>query len=483
LFRYFRLFRHLSSVYAKRLSVDVQSLNYGEFARMLYATGILSDPWLNGRERFRLQGVILPNEQAEALRVAAERIGLIYNELVDIVLQHPQLLDQFFNLTPWQKAMWLASEGRWHGIARVDLFICKDGRVKACEMNSDTPSGEAEAVLLNQLLHRFHSETIDPNTEFEERFWQMLVASHRARLIADCGPPDGGRELPSDCFPAQIAIIYPTDLPEDLSMIAIYKKWLEARGCLVMLGSPFNLCVDKEGHMTVLGENIDLIIRHYKTDWWGERELVWANQAPFPDPDPLARELTLLLEADHEARVTVVNPFGSVVTQNKKSMALMWERLDLFSEQSQIWIKEYIPETRRVELLNINQLKQEEWVLKSDYGCEGDSVVCGPFVKPKDWSIAIAAALPHHWIAQRFFEIAPLDDGQLPNYGVYLIGGRAAGFYTRLSTKATDHTAVTVPTYIRMKDEGRAEEEERESGRNSENSRQSLKKGNIIVVS
>ncbi len=405
-------------------------LSYGEFARMLYGTGVLSDPWLGGKERFRLQGVLLTCEQTDVLNAAAEHVGLIYHELTEIVLQNPELLDQFFNLTPWQKAMWLASEGRWHGIARVDLFICKDGSVCACEMNSDTPSGEAEAALLNQLLHQFHPNTINPNRNLEERFWQMLVASHQSNR------------------PHRIAIIYPTDLPEDLSMIAIYKRWFEARGCFVTLGSPFNLGVDEQRRVTVLGEAVDLIVRHYKTDWWGEREIVWANQAPFPDPDPLDRELSLLLEAEHDARVTVVNPFGAVVTQNKKAMALMWERSELFSEQAQAWIEEYIPETRRLVSLDLDQISREEWVLKSDYGCEGDSVVCGPFVKPQDWRIAMAAAIPQHWIAQRFFDVEPTNDGLLPNYGVYLIGGRAAGFYTRLSAKATDFTAVTAPTFV-----------------------------------
>ncbi len=424
---------------------SMSSLCYGEFARMLYGTGVLSDPWLQGKERFRLQGMVLSRDQAEKLGVAAERVGKVYHELTEIVLEQPQLIDQFFNLTPWQKAMWLASEGRWHGIVRVDLFICNDGSVRACEMNSDTPSGEAEAVLLNQLLHQFHPGTIDPNRKLEEQFWQMLAASHQARLERS--------NQQSDAPLRRIAIIYPTDLPEDLSMIAIYKRWLEVRGCKVLLGSPFNLGVDSKGRVTVLGEAVDLIVRHYKTDWWGEREPVWANQAPYPDPDPLERELILLLEAEHEARVTVVNPFGSVLTQNKKAMALMWERPELFSDQANRWIEEYIPETRH--FLDLNLLNQDGWVLKSDYGCEGDSVVCGPFVKPTDWRIALSAAIPARWVAQRFFDVEPDTDGLLPNYGVYLIGGRAAGFYTRLSRKATDYTSVTAPTYIRNEERSR----------------------------
>lgn len=407
-------------------------LSYSEFARMIYGTGILSDPWLGGRERFRLQSAILSREQAESLKVAAENIGSLYHELAGIVLRHPELLDDFFKLTPWQKAMWIASEGRWHGIARVDLFICRDGSVRACEMNSDTPSGEAEAAILNKLLHPYHPDTIDPNAEMEERFFNMLLASHQAKDFK------------------RVAIIYPTDLPEDLSMIAIYRKWLEARGCQVMLGSPYNLAVDGRRRVTVMGEAVDLIIRHYKTDWWGERELVWANQAPFADPDPLQRELALLLEAERDGRVTVVNPFGAVVTQNKMSMALMWERRALFSKEARNWIDEYIPETRRLSSLDLDSLSQESWVLKSDYGCEGDSVVCGPFVKPGDWRIALVTAIPHHWVAQRFFEVEPAEDSLLPNYGVYLIGGRAAGFYTRLSEKATDYRSVTAATFIRI---------------------------------
>lgn len=402
---------------------------------MLYATCIISDPWIAGKERFRLNGVSFSIEQAQQLNEAAERIGYIYHELTRIVWAQPELLDEFYALTPYQKAMWLESEGRWHGIARVDLFLCTDGTIKSCEMNSDTPSGEAEAVLLNELLHPYHPHTINPNVELPEKFWQLLVRSDRATRG-------------EDAHLKTVAIIYPTDLPEDLSMIAIYRQWLEARGCRVVIGSPYNLNRNDEGKVTVLGIPVDLIVRHYKTDWWGEREVIWTNQQPFLDAEPLERELLLLLAAEYENKVTVVNPFGSVLTQNKHSLALMWERMELFSEQAQDWIRAYIPETRRLTTLDVTTLDRAEWVLKSDYGCEGDSVVVGPFAKLNDWQLALATAIPEHWVAQRFFEVAPLTDGLLPNFGAYLIGGEAAGFYTRLSAKSTDYTSVTAPTFI-----------------------------------
>ena len=154
---------------------------YETFARQLQGTSILSDAWVDGRPRFRLQGVVLSLAQAQALRRAAERVGAIYQELIELLWAHPEWLDTFFGLTPYQKLMWHSAQGRWHGIARADLFFCDDGRVQCCEVNSDTPSGEAEAVLLNQLLAPYHPAVINPNRRLPLEFWRMLVASHGGR--------------------------------------------------------------------------------------------------------------------------------------------------------------------------------------------------------------------------------------------------------------------------------------------------------------
>ena len=75
----------------------------------------------------------------------------------------------------------------------------------------------------------------------------------------------------------------------------------------------------------MFGVPVDLIIRHYKTDWWGERLGVWRDAEPYPDAEPLMPQLRLLLEAEYAGRVTIVNPFGAVLSQNKLSLAFMWE--------------------------------------------------------------------------------------------------------------------------------------------------------------
>jgi glutathionylspermidine synthase len=404
---------------------------YADFARLLHETGVFADAWSDGVPRFRMQGMVLSRNQARALRLAAERIGAVYQELIDLVWDHPEWLDTYFHLTPYQKLMWFSAQGRWHGIARADLFICTNGRIQCCEVNSDTPSGEAEAVMLNRLLQPCHGAVRDPNRRLPTLFWRMLKASHSGHV------------------PGVVGIVYPTELPEDLSMIAIYREWLQARGCRVVLGSPYNLhpC---EGGVGMFGEHLEVIIRHYKTDWWGEREVVWYDAEPYPDPDPLAQPLRLLLEAEYTDRVTVVNPFGTVISQNKLSLALMWEEQQRFSLQAQRWIRRYIPETYRLTRVDMTDLlvQRQAWVLKSAYGCEGEETICGPFVSPEEWHQAVTCAIPASWVCQRFFSVAREDHGAFPNYGVYLIGGRSAGFFTRLAPTATDETAVIAPTFI-----------------------------------
>jgi glutathionylspermidine synthase len=408
---------------------------YAEFATALMRTNILSDPWLDGQERFRLTGIVLTEPRAAALRAAAEGVGLVLEELAAVVWREPALLDGYFHLTPYQKLMWYASRGAWHGIARADLFELEDGGIACCEVNSDTPSGQAECVLLNRLLLADHvsaqAGVVDPNALLKPRFMGMLRAAH-------------GRPI------RRAGILYPTEFTEDLSMIALYRHWLEEAGVPVVLGAPFNLGMD-HGLLTMMGEPIDLMIRHYKTDWWGERQPAWFDQEPFLDAEPLDEQLAWVLQAAEAGDVTLVNPFGAVITQNKLGLAYMHEHQDRFSPAARAIIDAHIPETRRLVTLTRERLvaEREEWVLKSDYGCEGAETIVGKFTSETEWRLALEMAIPQRWVAQRFFRVAPDAQGALPNIGVYLVGGGAAGFYTRLSTGATNYRAQTAPTFVK----------------------------------
>jgi glutathionylspermidine synthase len=431
---------------------------YTAFADALQRNGIISDPWVEGKERFRLTPIILPESTYTRLQRAAEELASVYEELCEVLWETPQLRQEFFRLTPYQELLWQSSGGRWHGIARLDMFLCDHERIQTCEMNSDTPSGEAEAVLLNDMLlpssnssdeHPSEQQTdylVNPNAEFVQRFTAMVWQSYRAGVDAPVSTPTLG-------------IVYPTEMPEDLAMLTLYKTWLEQAGFRVIMGSPFNLTTHPQHRVALFGVPLDVVVRHYKTDWWTERLPVWKDTEGFPDPDPLEKPLYALLAAEYAGTCAVVNPFGAVITQNKLSMAFCWQHIHRFSTAAQAAIAAYIPETWRFTDLDVHALCKDEWVLKSDYGCEGDEVLVGNFVSQEQWQQALELAVPERWIVQRFFEAqpekpvgetpTPESPVAIPNYGVYVIGGKASGIYTRLSMQATDYRAVSAATFVR----------------------------------
>jgi glutathionylspermidine synthase len=323
----------------------------------------------------------------------------------------------------------------WHGLARADVFLTADG-TRICELNSDTPSGQAEAVILGRMAAAERPELRDPNAGLLPRFLAMIETF--ARRVG--GP---GKRLTA-------GIVYPTEFPEDLPLIELYRRCLHDRGHEVVLGSPLNLALDGNLDLCLFGRRVDVLIRHYKTDWWGERMPVWRDVEPYADPAPLDGPLDALLSASLAGRVAVVNPMGAVLTQNKRSLAFMHEAMDRFSNEAREAIRRYVPPTFRLETLDPGALgrNQEEWVLKSDYGCEGDEVIIGKDVSGETWRESLARAIPERWVAQRRF--SPRSDcaGHVVNHGVYLVAGEAAGIYGRTHRGATDVAALSLPVLI-----------------------------------
>ena len=411
--------------------------DYDAFARRITASKVLSDPWLDGQPRFREEPVWVTPAAQRALYRAAEEVAAVYNELCLIVADEPRFLDDFFRLTPVQKAMWEASQPHWHGLARADVFVTEDG-LAFTEINCDTPTGEAEASVLGVLAMEDHpGKGHDPNANLEARFLALVEALAKRDLEAGA--------------PKAIGLVYPTEFTEDLSLVRLYKKWLEGRGRELVLGSPYNLASDAASSRTVLFDvPVGVVLRHYKTDWWGERQSVWDDDE-VPDTDPLVDPLTALFTGMAAGAATVINPFGAVLPQNKRAMAFFWEHLHRFSPHAQEIIQAHIPVTQRLETMHAAQLgaQREEWVLKSDYGAEGDEVIVGKHVTAEVWQASLKHARPGRWIAQRFFEAKPISAaGEIVNHGVFLIAGEACGLYARVQVGPTDDHALSAPVLI-----------------------------------
>jgi glutathionylspermidine synthase len=406
---------------------------YARFAARVRSEGLLSDPWLDGQPRFATAPTTLAEHDWQAAAGAAEAMAQVHDELVRRVAQDSGLFASYFKLGPVGKAMWECSAPRWHGIARADVFLTASGPV-LCELNSDTPSGQAEAVTLSHMFA--DSPGRDPNQDLEARFCACVV--HAAHGL--------GKEMSG----LTVGILYPTEFTEDLGLVLLYERWLVARGARVVLGSPFNLRPSPNGRVLLLGQPCDVFVRHYKTDWWAEREPVWLSQAPFPDKEPLALALAVLLSAEMDGKIAILNPFGAILPQNKRSLALLWEEQQRFSPEGQAAIARYLPPSFRLETQSLPSLRHEReaWVLKSDYGCEGEETIVGRATTQANWEEALADAAPGRRKVQRCFEPLRDSSGHECNLGVYLIAGAACGLYARRSVGPTDVGALSTAVRI-----------------------------------
>jgi glutathionylspermidine synthase len=413
---------------------------YDAFSQRVIADGVILDPWIDGEPRLAVEPLVLEAAEHQALCRVGEDVAELYDEACQLVDEDDDLLDSFFGLSPVQKVMWKASRPLWHGIARADVFETREGYV-ITELNCDTPTGEAEAVVLGRLLCEAHVDLVDPNCELERRVGAMV----RVLVERLVDPP----------APRTIGIVYPTEFTEDLSVIRLYRRWFEGIGFEVVLGSPYNLGTEAESdRATLFGRPVSAILRHYKADGWGERASAWDDET-LPDALPLAAPLTAALRASAFRKTAVINPFGAVVPQNKRTMAFMWEHIHRFSTRGRGLIERHVPFTSRLESQLRERLlaEREGWVLKSDYGAEGDEVIIGRVTDDATWAASLEHARTGRWVAQRFFdakdEPRPGGAGQPVNYGVFLVGGEASGLYVRRQAGATDDHAVSVPVLVR----------------------------------
>jgi hypothetical protein len=96
------------------------------------------------------------------------------------------------------------------------------------------------------------------------------------------------------------------------------------------------------------------------------------------------------------------------------------------------------------------------WVLKRAFGRVGDEVFVGALSDDADWRILVddvgkRRAGGERWIAQRFVRQQPIPTPwgpRLVTLGAYVLDGRFAGYFARLtSVSHVSHDALVVPVF------------------------------------
>lgn len=292
-------------------------------------------------------------------------------------------------------------------VMRFDFHPTTDGW-RISEVNSDVPGGFSEASQFTGLI--------------AEHFPDLHPAGNPASAWSDAL---SAAAEPGRC----IALLSATGYMEDHQVIAFLAAQLHERGCQAHLANPQQIFWrDGVAHLDTAWHRgpLDVILRFYQAEWLSRlpEKSGWSNFF-------------------RGGRTRVANPPLSVISESKR-FPLTWDKL---SKPLPTW-RELLPETR--DPRNAPWSSDDRWLLKTAMCNNGDTVSIRQLMRPNDWlwTQVSARVCPGGWVAQRRFESVPVSTPVGPRHvcvGIYIVNGRAAGAYARLSEKPViDFAAVDV---------------------------------------
>jgi hypothetical protein len=221
---------------------------------------------------------------------------------------------------------------------------------------------------------------------------------------------------------------------EDQQVTAGLARYLETKGCRTLLTKPEQIVwrnrlayLETSGYRGPVGA----VVRFYQGEWLARfpQSLGWSNYFI-------------------GGATPVTNPGGAILSESKR-LPLAWLELE---SDFPTW-RSLLPETR--DPREVPWDSDDSWIIKTAYGNAGDSVHARDWASPEVWRRAVASVRRNgeRWVAQRRFDTHPLDtpDGRFfPCLGVYVVEGRTAGIYGRLSKNSkVDSTARDVAVLLK----------------------------------
>jgi hypothetical protein len=252
-----------------------------------------------------------------------------------------------------------------------------------------------------------------------------LFAEH-ARAASPGGDPADALGRAIAAAGDVVGCMHATQFADDHQVVRFVAKHLGSR---VVLFGPSQLVWRGRRACARVGSRLfsfDAVFRFFPADWLPRLDIAsswWRIFAP--------------------GATRWVNPASTILTQSKR-FPLVWR--DLRAPLA-TW-KRLMPETRCPR-----DADGRGWVLKPALAHEGHKVAIDGVTATYDAIRRAARRAPRAWAAQRRFAAAPLRTPRGPRYpcvGVYVVEGRAAGFYGRLAERPlVDHHARDVVVLVR----------------------------------
>ncbi|HWA73888.1 MAG TPA: glutathionylspermidine synthase family protein [Polyangiaceae bacterium] len=281
-------------------------------------------------------------------------------------------------------------------VMRFDFHWTRDGW-RVSEVNADVPGGYCEASHFSALM----AEQV-PGTR---------AAGDPTRALVDAVVQSvGGRGL--------VALTNAAGHMEDHQVMAHLASALRERGLDSQVASLPQLSWSEGRASLAVGAHapraLAAIVRFYQVEWLARL--------------PRSSDFGCLFVG---GRTPLVNPGLAGLCESKR-FPLVWDEL---SAPLPTW-RRLLPETRA--LGEAPYATDDGWLIKSSYCNTGDTVSMRAAMTSAQWArrVFFARLNPSAWVAQRRFVTEPVFDEQgalFPCIGVYVIDGRAAGAYARMS--------------------------------------------------
>jgi hypothetical protein len=357
------------------------------------------------------QPLVLPRSEWDRICASAEALAAETEHLESLTLEEPRYLSAIGVPRIIREILGRQARHPARNLMRAMRFDFHPTATGWCvsEANTDVPGGWREGASLPELYRPFYAGLYCPESPLNA--W--------------------GRGIESLVSAGHVALLSAPGYLEDQQVLRTFRAELESRKITSsLIQTPAALDWTRPGYCTLAGSctKVSAVIRFYQIEWicalpsrTGWRDLLASKDIP------------------------VLNPTISAVSESKRFPLLFRETKSCPGWQA------LMPECRDPREVSADW---DAWVLKACYSNTGDRVLIVGDLARKDREQAIRRAKRHpsEWVAQRRFATLALESCRGPLFpcvGVFVIGGRAAGAYVRLSThQITDGAALEAPLLI-----------------------------------
>lgn len=369
-------------------------------------------------QSFSLDQLVLQNEVYKELVEATQSITSIFKKVRDYVLDNIDIICPILGISDnLIKLIKNEYTDKFTFIGRFDWVMDSVGNLKLLELNSETPAGLMESIVLTPVIRK------ELNISYEDPNLQM------SNLICKCFV-----EIINDYKKLKkidnIAFIS-TTFGEDWYNTKILYEQLKHLPYNVEHGEISGIDASK-GKLKIYGNELDAIYRYYPIDWL--------------DTDKYYDGVITAMKHN----TLSINPPSTIISQSKAFLALIYELRNngFFENDEGSIIDKYIPKTYLMPRKSLGGI----FCAKPYLEREGNSVAFSfkePFLSRdideyiyQEWIDIQSISLDIKTTANSSKEIV------YPVIGTYIVGEQFGGIYTRVGSSVTNKWAVFLPTYI-----------------------------------